>query len=240
MSEKNISNKPTGNSLLDALPPDDYQQLLLKSEITQLNFGEIIYEPNDIIRHVYFPYSGIVSLLCMLGRQATLEVGIIGKEGMVGLPVFLGVAQSLNLAIVQGAGRVLKVESSVFLRECEKNNGLSLNLRRYTHSLLTQISQSAVCNRFHQLDARLARWLLMIQDRMETDEFRLTQEFLSNMLGVRREAVNKGATSLQHQQLISYSRGKIKILSRTELKSVACKCYMILKEEGNLKKGIIG
>lgn len=220
------------NRILAALPPKEYRRLLPDFEPFDLNFTQIIYEPDDVIGEVYFPESGIVSLLSAVGEQSTLEVGIVGKEGVIGLPVFLGVAKSRNRAVVQGTGVALKIKTAVLLRECETGGGiLPRLLRRYAHSLLTQISQSAVCNRFHQIDARLARWLLMTRDRMGKGEFQLTQEFLSNMLGVRREAVTIAASNFQQRKLISYSRGNIKILDQTGLEEITCQCYVIIKDE---------
>lgn len=231
MSKKSIQNIQTGNQLLAALPPEDYKNLLAKSELTELNFGKTIYESDDIIRNVYFPKSGIISLLSTIDSQSILEIGIVGREGMVGLPVFLGVNRSKNKAIVQGKGKFLKVKTADFLKECEKSKILSRLLQRFAHSFLTQVSQSAVCNRFHQTNVRLARWLLMTHDRMETDEFVLTQEFLSNMLGVRREAVTIAASNFQQQKLISYTRGKITVLDRAGLEAISCRCYTIIKNE---------
>lgn len=150
---------------------------------------------------------------------------------MVGLPVFMEVETSGNRAVVQGAGSAFKMKARAFRKECRDGGSLPRLLRRYSHSLLTQISQTAVCNRFHPIDARLARWLLMTRDRMGADEFQLTQEFLSNMLGVRREGVNKAASILQQQQLISYSRGALTILNGPGLEAMACTCYKIIKEE---------
>jgi CRP-like cAMP-binding protein len=219
------------NKLLAALPRREYQRLLPGLEEIPLLFEEVIYEAGDSIQDVYFPTSGIVSLLAGVEDRSTLEVGLVGKEGMVGVPIFLGVKTSLNRAVVQGAGSALRMKAKVFRKECDEGGSLPRLLRRYTHSLLTQICQSAVCDRFHPIDARLSRWLLMTRDRMEADKFQLTQEFLSNMLGVRREGVNKAAGTLQQQHLISYSRGTLKILNRAGLEAVACQCYAIIKEE---------
>ncbi len=194
-------------------------------------FDSVVYEPGAAILDVYFPTSGIVSLLAGVEDRATLEVGLVGREGMVGLPVFLEVATSGNRAVVQGAGSALRMKATTFRKECQDGGPLPRLLRRYSHSLLTQISQTAVCNRFHPIEARLARWLLMTRDRMGADEFQLTQEFLSNMLGVRREGVNKAASTLQQQGLISYSRGALTILDGARLESLACQCYRIIKEE---------
>ncbi len=231
MSKKHIRSPAPTNKLLASLPTQDFESLFAKTELIDLQFGDIIYEPNDIISDVYFPNSGIISLLSTIGQMSMLEIGLVGKEGMAGLPVFLGVDKSMNRAIVQGNGKFLKIKTSDFLVVCEKSPMLVKILQRYTHSLLTQISQSAVCNRFHQVDARLARWLLMTHDRMEAPEFQLTQEFLSNMLGVRREAVTIAARNFQKNQLISYSRGKIKILNRKKLEESSCVCYSITKNE---------
>ena len=196
-----------------------------------LTFAKTFYEPGDIIRHVYFPNSGIISLLSAVEERSLVEVGIVGNEGFVGVPVFLGVKTSNNCALVQGAGVALEMKTADFLAECENGGALPRLLQRYTHSLIMQISQSAACNRFHPIEARLARWLLMTSDRMESDEFQITQEFLSNMLGVRREGVSKSATQLQQNELINYSRGKITTLNRAGLEAVACRCYFIIKEE---------
>lgn len=231
MSKAPALRAPPTNQLLAALPKDEYRRLQSNLEPFPLVFGEVIYEPDDLIRYVYFPTSGIISLLAAVEDRATLEVGIVGREGVVGLPIFMGVKTSRNRAVVQGAGMALRMKATSFRKEC-KNDGLfSQLLRRYSHSRLTQISQGAACNRFHPIDARLARWLLMTGDRMGTSEFQLTQEFLSNMLGVRREGVNKAAGALQKRRLISYSRGTLTTLNRTGLEAVACHCYRIIKAE---------
>lgn len=219
------------NRLLAALPKKIFQKLLPKLELTTLVFGENIYKSGDIINHVYFPESGIVSLLSSVEENSTLEVGIVGNEGMVGLPVFLGVKTSNNYALVQGTGFSLRMSAESFLEESKNGGELSRVLQLFINSLLTQISQSAACNRFHEIESRLARWLLMTHDRMQANEFQITQEFLSNMLGVRREAVNKSALHLQQKQLISYSRGNLTILDRKELENVACNCYKIIKKD---------
>lgn len=224
-------NTKPANRLLAALPAKEYRHLLPKLEEISLSFIETIYEPNEIIRYVYFPNSGIISLLAAVGERSQLEVGIVGNEGIIGLPVFLGVKTSSNHALVQGVGKAMRIKTADFLAECGNESSLSRILQRYTHSLMTQISQSAVCNRFHPIEARLARWLLMTRDRMASDEFQITQDFLSNMLGVRRETVTLSARKLQQDKLISYSRGKISILNRVGLEAVACRCYFIIREE---------
>jgi CRP-like cAMP-binding protein len=221
------------NRLLASLPRKDYLRLLPDLEEIPLIFESILYDAGGLILDVYFPTSGIVSLLAAVDDRATLEVGLVGSEGMVGLPLFMEANRSGNRAVVQGAGSALKMKAKPFQKECNNGGSLDRMLRRYSHSLLVQISQTAVCNRFHPIDKRLARWLLMTSDRLGAAEFAITQEFLSNMLGVRREGVNKAAGILQDQGLISYSRGALTILNRSRLEKIACKCYRIIKGEYN-------
>jgi CRP-like cAMP-binding protein len=200
---------------------------------TDLTFGEVLYSPGDTIKHIYFPNDSIISLLSEVAERSTIEVGIVGKEGMAGLSVFMGVDVSRTRAIVQGAGSAMRMTSAAVRQEARHLGSLHSLLHRYADSLLTQISQSSACNRFHTVDARLARWLLMTRDRMGADEFRLTQDFMSNMLGVRREGVNKAAGSLQSAKLISYSRGNLKILNSQGLEAVSCVCYGVIKAESD-------
>jgi CRP-like cAMP-binding protein len=221
------------NQLLAALPKKDYQALQRHLEETPLVFEEILYQPNVLISDVYFPNSGIVSLLAAANEHATLEVGLVGKEGILGLAIFMGVNTSLNRAVVLGAGSAMILKATAFRKECSNGGALPRLLQRYTHSRLTQITQSALCNQFHSVDARLARWLLMTHDRMGDDEFQLTQEFLSNMLGVRREGVSRAAGDLQKRKLIVYSRGRLKVLDRVGLEAVSCGCYEIINDESN-------
>lgn len=228
----NTKNTPRStNCLLAALPLAEYQRLLPAIEQVDLSYGEDIYKKGDVISNVYFPESGIISLLAAIEDSAMLEVGIVGNEGMIGLPVFLGVETSNNRAIVQGKGAAMKLKTADLIKECDRGGALPKILRRFTHSLMVQISQSAVCFRFHQVEARLARWLLMTSDRMRSNEFQITQDFLANMLGVRREAVNKSAVILQGLDLISYNRGKMKILSCAKLEKISCLCYAVIKAE---------
>jgi CRP-like cAMP-binding protein len=224
---------PAANRLLAALPKKEYQRLLPELEHVPLAFGDILYEPGDAITHVYFPDNGIISLLSKVESQKVLEVGIVGNEGVAGLPVVLGVRVSLNRGLVQSPGTAMRMKAAVLRGEFKRDGALQRVLHRYLHSLLTQISQSAVCNRFHAVDARLARWLLMTHDRVGSDEFRLTQEFLSNMLGVRREAVSKAAGALQKREFVNYSRGHITILNRAGLEATACQCYRVIRDESD-------
>jgi len=219
------------NQLLAALPKKDYQALQHHLEEIPLVFEEILYQPNVLISDVYFPNSGIVSLLAAVNGRATLEVGLVGKEGILGLAVFMGVSTSHNRAVVQGVGSAMKMKATAFRKQCNDGGVLPRLLRRYSHSLMTQITQSAVCNQFHSVDARLARWLLMTHDRMGNDEFQLTQDFLSNMLGVRREGVSRAAADLQKRKMIEYSRGRLKVLDRAGLEATSCGCYEVIMEE---------
>jgi CRP-like cAMP-binding protein len=224
---------PPANRLLAALPAKEFQRLLPELETVTLKFAEIIYKPGDTIRHVYFPNNSIVSLLAAEDHHASLEVGMIGNEGMTGIAVFMGVSTSRTLALVQGAGSAFRMEAAALRKESSHVGHFHRLLHRYTHSLLTQMSLSSACNRYHTLNSRLARWLLMTQDRIGSSEFRLTQEFMSNMLGVRREGVNRVAGNLQREELISYSRGHIAILNRAGLEKTSCTCYRIIKEDSD-------
>ena len=223
---------PIANRLLAALPRKDYQRLLPELEQITLPFAEVLYETGERIRHAYFPNDSIVSLLTEVADRSTLEVGIVGSEGVAGISVFLGVDTAHHRAVVQGAGTAMRLRASALRKEAGRTGALHRLLQLYTHSLLTQVSQTAACNRFHMVDARLARWMLMTRDRLQSDEFRLTQEFMSNMLGVRREGVNKAAGALQRSKLISYSRGHIHVLDRAGLEAVACECYLVVKQDG--------
>ena len=222
---------PIANELLAALPKKEYQALQSQLEEIPLVFEEILYRPEVLISDVYFPNHGVISLLAGFNERATLEVGLVGKEGILGLAVFMGVSASQNRAVVQGAGSAMKMKAAAFRSECNNGGALPRVLRRYTHSLLTQITQTTVCNQFHSIEARLARWLLMTHDRIEADEFQLTQEFLSNMLAVRRECVNKAAGKLQKRNLIRYKRGHLRVLDRAGLEATSCGCYEIINDE---------
>ena len=231
---KNNSNGGLSvNRLLATLPKNEYKRLLPKLKTVNLILGEDIYEPGEAIKYVYFPNNSIISLISELSETSLLEVGMVGNEGMAGLPVFMGVSSSSTRALVQGSGTAMRMSSAAVRKEANQLGGLHDILHRYSHSLFTQVSQSSVCNRFHLVDARLARWLLMTKDRLGTEEFPLTQEFLSNMLGVRREGVSKAASILQTGKLIRYSRGLITILNRRGLEAKSCPCYRIIKAEAD-------
>lgn len=219
------------NRLLAALPAKEYAHLLPNLEEIPLTYAESIYEPGEAIRYIYFPNSGMISLLTHAAEGEVLEVGVVGNEGMIGLPVFLGVETSRNQVIVQGDGAALRIKTEDFIKECGRGVSLPKLLRRYTHALITQVSQTVACNRFHLIEERLMCWLLLMHDRMQTDKFKITQEFLSKMLGVRREAVSKSAANLQQRKLIEYSRGIVSIINRAALEAAACNCYSVVKAE---------
>ena len=229
--QKSEPRAPVLNRLLHALPIIEYDRIFPDLEEVDLKLGTNIYGVSGKIPHVYFPNSGIISLLASVEESATLEVGIVGREGMAGLPLFLGVKRSRITAIIQGNGTAMRMKAAAFEKETQNGGALPRALLRFAHSMIVQISQSAVCFRFHVIEMRLARWLLMTSDRMEQNEFRMTQEFLSSMLGVRREAVNRAAMSLQRRELISYGRSNILVIDRLGLEAAACKCYSILLNE---------
>ena len=218
------------NSLLAALPRKEYLRLLAGLEPVTLIFGKVLYEPGETIRHVYFPGSSLVSLLTLADGHLALEVGLIGREGMLGISLVLGHNVSSVRALVQGSGTAMRMASAHFRKEFRLSRPLQQELYRYTHTLMAQISQTAACNRFHVVEARLARWLLMTHDRVKSNQFRMTHEFLGHMLGVRRVGVTKAAQALQKRKLISYSRGDITVLDRRGLEAAACQCYEVVRD----------
>lgn len=217
------------NSLLAALPEEDYQRLLPKLEPVKLTFGEVLYHPGEAISHVYFPTDSLVSLLTLAEGHQALEVGLVGREGMLGIPLALGVSDSPVRALIQGTGMALRMTSVNFRNELKKSVTLQREVYRYTYELMVQMTQTAACNRFHRVEERLARWLLMTRDRVRSDQFHLTQDLLANMLGVRRVGVTKAACALRERALISYNRGEISILDGEGLEAAACQCYQIVK-----------
>ena len=220
---------PAANSLLATLSREDYQSLLGELEPATLTLGEVLYEPGERIRHVYFPNDGQVSLLMVMADHKALEVGLVGREGMVGIPLVLGVDASPVRALVQGSGSALRMKAAGFHAAFGRLLPLQHELYRYVYAKLTQARQTAACNRFHQVEARLARWLLLTGDRVRSDQFHLTHEFLADTLGIRRVGVTNAASDLQRRKLISYRRGNIRILDRKGLRAAACACYDIVR-----------
>jgi CRP-like cAMP-binding protein len=213
------------NGLLAALPRACYEELLPALVPVELVFGDILYEPGKPMRDVYFPVNCLVSLLTLVEGHLALEVGMVGREGMVGVALALGIKESPMRALVQGGGPALRMGAARFGRELGRSAPLRRGIDRYIHALMAQISQTAGCNRFHHVEARLARWLLMTRDRMGTPRFRMTQDFLATMLGVRRVGVTESAGALQRRKLIEYHRGGIHILDERGLEAAACSCY---------------
>lgn len=218
------------NRILASLSSASYHRLLAIAQPVALTYGDVLYEPTSTIRFVYFPADCLVSLLTAVDKGRTLEVGMVGHEGMVGMPITLGVRSSAVRALVQGSGTALRLSAKRLLDELKGNAPLQGALLRYQYLLMAQISQTAACNRFHEAGPRLARWLLMTSDRLNADEFRLTHEFLAHMLGVRRVGVTEAAGVLEADQSIAYSRGQIRILSRKRLEAAACSCYRIVQQ----------
>ena len=225
-----MNRDPVANSLLAALPRKSYLRLLPGLSPVTLAFGKVLYEPGQPIREVYFPSECLVSLLTVVEGHLALEVGLVGREGMVGVALALGIDRSPVRALVQGSGPALRMTAAHLLREFRLSPPLRRELYRYTHALMAQISQTAACNRFHVVERRLARWLLMTHDRVQSDQFHMTHEFLGHMLGVRRVGVTRAAQALQKQGLIRYSRGDIAMLDRKGLESAACECYKVVGE----------
>lgn len=220
------------NNLLAALPRKDFLALQPDLAPVTLDFGAVLYESGDPIREVYFPIRSVVSLLTVVDGHSALEVGLVGREGMVGIPLALGIDVSPVRALVQGTGGAMRMSAARFRRGFDASPPLRRGLQRYTHELMVQITQTAACNRFHVVEARLARWLLMTSERLASEQFRLTHEFLSHMLGVRRVGVTEAASSLQRRGLIEYQRGEIRILDHAGLEATACACYALVRQRG--------
>lgn len=220
----------SANRLLTMLPCVERERLLAHSEPVELAFPEVLFRAGDLISHVYFPIGGLISLITPAKADSGLEVGLIGNEGMLGSTLILGVNSAPFQALVQGSGGAIRINSAWFISDLDQNPALKQALNRYLYVLLRQFTQSIACNRFHLIEARLARRLLMAHDRSYSDTFHVTHTSLATMLGVRRVGVTKAAYSLQQQNLICYRRGDITVLNRTGLEAVACDCYQIDKE----------
>jgi CRP-like cAMP-binding protein len=217
------------NRLLDALLAKDREQLLANCEHIELVLGEVLYRAGEPVPHVYFPTGGFISLVAPID-STNLEVGMVGNEGMLGITLMLGIDAAPFTTLVQGAGSALRITTSSFRRVLEQSPALHQALNRYLYVSMGQLAQTAACTRFHLVEARLARWLLMTQDRAHSDHFHVTHVFLAYMLGVRRVGITKAANSLQKQKLIKYQRGDITILNHAGLEAASCGCYQADKE----------
>jgi CRP-like cAMP-binding protein len=219
------------NHLLAALPVEEYERILPHLEPLTFSLGEPIYESGKQMKHVYFPTTCIVSLLYTMENGSSAEIGVVGNEGIVGIALFMGGDTTPNRAIVQSAGDAFRMRAQALRNEFILAGEFQRSLLRYTQSLITQISQTAVCNRLHPIEQQLCRWLLLSHDRLQSDELKMTQELIANMLGVRREGVTYAAGCLQAEGLIKYARGRITILDRKGLEAAVCECYQVVKDE---------
>jgi CRP-like cAMP-binding protein len=222
---------PVKNRLLAALPQEDYERLRPSLEQVSFELGEVIYESGERLDYVYFPTTAIISLLYLMEDGSSAEMGLAGNEGMVGIALFMGGGTMPNRAVVQSAGGAVRLKAKVLQSEFALGSKFQHLLLRYTQALITQISQTAVCNRLHSVEQQLSRWLLLSHDRVEADELIMTQELIADMLGVRREGVTVAAGRLQDAGAISYVRGHIQILDRQKLETIACECYKVVKDE---------
>ena len=221
---------PKKNHLLAALPDAEWKRWLPQLEAVDLPLGQVVYESGGTLSHVYFPTTAIVSLLYVMENGASAEIAVVGNEGIVGISLFMGGESTPSRAVVQSAGRGYRMKAEVIKDEFKRTPVLHL-LLRYTQALITQMAQTAVCNRHHSLDQQRCRWLLLSLDRLQGDELVMTQELIANMLGVRREGVTEGALKLQDAGVIRYSRGRITVLNRPELERRTCECYAVVKKE---------
>jgi len=224
-------SNPSENRLLAALPSDEYERLLPSLQQISFSLGEVVYEFGGHLDYVYFPTTSIVSLLYTMENGATAEMGLTGNDGIVGIALFMGGGTMPNRAVVQSAGDALRMKAKMLQQEFSLGGEFQRLLLRYTQALITQISQTAVCNRLHSVEQQLCRWLLLSHDRVKTDELVMTQELIADMLGVRREGVTVAAGHLQDAGAISYVRGHIQILNRQKLEDSVCECYRVVRDE---------
>jgi len=222
---------PRQNQILDALSPAARERLLPHLQIEALPLGMVLYESGDMLRHIYFPTDSIVSLLYVLEDGASAEVAVVGNDGAIGVALFMGGETTTNRAIVQSAGSAYRLTGSRLKQEFERHGEMLHILLRYTQALITQMAQTAVCNRHHSVDQQLCRWLLLSLDRLSSNQLVMTQELIANMLGVRREGVTEAAGKLQKLGVIDYRRGHITVLDRPKLEQLSCECYAVVKKE---------
>ena len=222
---------PTHNHLLAALPPLERERIYPHLELIPIALGRVLYESGDVLRHVYFPTDSIISLLYVMADGASAEISVVGNEGLIGVALFMGGETTPSRAVVQSAGFAYRLIGQRLKDEFHRNGEMQLLLLRYTQALLTQMSQTAVCNRHHSVDQQLCRWLLLSLDRLPSNQLTMTQELIANMLGVRREGVTESAGKLQKLGIIHYSRGSITVLDRPRLEQLCCECYAVVKRE---------
>jgi CRP-like cAMP-binding protein len=225
------SHDPQHNHLLAALSPVERERLYPHLELVPMPLGKVLYESGDRLRHVYFPIDSVVSLLYVMADGASAEISVVGNEGLIGVALFMGGETTPSRAIVQIAGHAYRLIGQQIKQEFHRDGGMQLLLLRYTQALLTQMAQTAVCNRHHSLDQQLCRWLLLSLDRLTSNHLTMTQELIANMLGVRREGVTEAASKLQKLGVIRYSRGEITVLDRQKLERLCCECYAVVKRE---------
>jgi CRP-like cAMP-binding protein len=226
-----IPNSPKQNHLLAALPAAEYERLASYLELVSMPLGEALYESGGRLQHVYFPTTSIVSLLYVMEDGASAEIAVVGNEGILGISLFMGGETTSSRAVVQSAGYGYRLRAQLIKEEFNRGGPVLRLLLRYTQALITQMSQTAVCNRHHSLEQQLCRWLLLSLDRLSSNELTMTQELIANMLGVRREGVTTAAGHLQRDGLISYNRGHILVLDRPGLERKVCECYSVVRKE---------
>jgi CRP-like cAMP-binding protein len=224
---------PDNNHLLAALPAADFKRLLPHLKLVPLPLGEVLYESGIMLRHVYFPTESIVSLLYVMSDGSSAEIAVVGNEGVIGVSLFMGGETTPSRAVVQSAGHAFRLPGQVLKDEFSRAGAMQHLLLRYTQALITQMAQTAVCNRHHSLEQQLCRWLLLSLDRLNSNQLLMTQELIANMLGVRREGVTEAAGRLQAAGLIAYSRGHITVLDRPRLEERTCECYAVVKKESD-------
>lgn len=222
---------PRQNHLLDALLQTEYDRLSVNLELVKLHLGEVLYESGEHLQYVYFPIDSIVSMLYVMEDGASAEIAVVGNEGILGVSIFMGGETTPSRAVVQSAGHGYKLRAHLLKDEFNRAGPVMRLLLRYTQALITQMSQTAVCNRHHSIEQQLCRWLLLSIDRLDSNELNMTQELIANMLGVRREGVTEAAGKLQRAGLIDYKRGRIKVLDRPALENRVCECYQVVKTE---------
>lgn len=233
MSSAASVESPFRNGLLAALPEADWDRLQAAITPVAMELGGVIYESGALLEYVYFPTTSIVSLLSVMANGASAEIAVVGNDGVVGVALFMGGETTPSRAVVQSAGRAFRMPSGILKDEFARGGAMQHLLLRYTQVLITQMSQTAVCNRHHSIHQQLCRWLLLSLDRLSSPEVSMTQELIANMLGVRREGVTAAAGTLQSAGLISYARGRIKVLDRAGLESQCCECYAVVKREAD-------